>query len=281
MAELTPMMRQYLQIKERNPDCILFFRLGDFYEMFAEDAKLASKELDLTLTTRDRGKQAEDQVPMCGVPYHSSESYIARLVAKGYKVAICEQMEDPALAKGLVRRDIVRVVTPGTVTENSMLDESRNNYFASVYETSGRYGLCFCDLSTGSFYATSCSGDSAEERVINELGRFMPAEALLSGGAAASSFLQSTLQDRLSCLVDRTSEKPIWPSASRLWSGSFPPPARAWALPRWRRSSWPPDSCSTRCTRAKRRIYSTFGPWNTTSQENLWSWIWRPVGIWS
>ena len=115
MAELTPMMRQYLEIKEQHPDCILFFRLGDFYEMFADDARLASKELDLTLTTRDRGKEKSEQTPMCGVPYHSAEAYIARLVQRGYKVAICEQMEDPALAKGLVKRDITRIVTPGTV----------------------------------------------------------------------------------------------------------------------------------------------------------------------
>ena len=108
MAEATPMMRQYLQIKEQNPDRILFFRLGDFYEMFASDAVIASRELDLTLTTRDRGKEKEEQTPMCGVPYHSAESYIARLVAKGYKVAVCEQMEDPALTKGLVKRDIAR-----------------------------------------------------------------------------------------------------------------------------------------------------------------------------
>ena len=119
MAELTPMMKQYLEIKKDNPDSILFFRLGDFYEMFADDAKLASKELDLTLTSRDHGKNAkpeEERVPMCGIPYHASESYIARLIAKGYKVAICEQMEDPATAKGLVKRDIIRVVTPGTVS---------------------------------------------------------------------------------------------------------------------------------------------------------------------
>ena len=131
-TELTPMMRQYLEMKEKNKDCLLFFRLGDFYEMFNEDAKLVSKELDLTLTTRDRSKDKEDQTPMCGVPYHSAEAYIARLVAKGYKVAICEQTEDPATAKGLVDRDIVRIVTPGTVTESSMLDESRNNYMASL-----------------------------------------------------------------------------------------------------------------------------------------------------
>ena len=144
MAELTPMMQQYYAVKERNPDCLLFFRLGDFYEMFEEDARIASRELDLTLTSRDhaKDKSAEDKIPMCGVPYHSSESYIARLVAKGYKVAICEQMEDPALAKGLVKRDIIRIVTPGSVTESSMLVESKNNYYACVYGAAGTYGLC-------------------------------------------------------------------------------------------------------------------------------------------
>lgn len=146
MAELTPMMQQYREIKSRNPDCLLFFRLGDFYEMFDEDARLASRELDLTLTTRDRGKDKEEQTPMCGVPYHSSDSYIARLVAKGYKVAICEQMEDPALAKGLVKRDIVRIVTPGTVTESTMLEESRNNYYACICRSGESWGVCFCDI---------------------------------------------------------------------------------------------------------------------------------------
>ena len=202
MAELTPMMRQYLEIKERHPDCILFFRLGDFYEMFADDAKLASHELDLTLTTRDRGKEKSEQIPMCGVPYHSAESYIARLVARGYKVAICEQMEDPALAKGLVKRDITRIVTPGTVIESSMLDESRNNYFACVFGEGGRYGLSFCDISTGAFYATQAEGAEAMERVISELGRFAPAEVLRGGDAAKSEELTRTLQERLSCCAD-------------------------------------------------------------------------------
>ena len=202
MAELTPMMRQYLEIKERHPDCILFFRLGDFYEMFADDAKLASHELDLTLTTRDRGKEKSEQVPMCGVPYHSAESYIARLVARGYKVAICEQMEDPALAKGLVKRDITRIVTPGTVIESAMLDESRNNYFACVFGEDGRYGLSFCDISTGAFYATQAEGAEAMERVISELGRFAPAEVLRGGDAAKSEELTRTLQERLSCCAD-------------------------------------------------------------------------------
>ncbi len=199
MAELTPMMKQYMEMKERNPDCLLFFRLGDFYEMFSEDAKVASKELDLTLTTRDRGKAEEDRTPMCGVPYHSSEAYIARLVAKGYKVAICEQMEDPATAKGLVKRDITRVVTPGTVTESSMLDESRNNYFGCIFGEAGQFGLCFCDVSTGQFTATCVNG---AEPLIDELGRFQPAELLLGGNAAEVPELREALRLRLPCCVD-------------------------------------------------------------------------------
>ena len=202
MAELTPMMRQYLEIKEQHPDCILFFRLGDFYEMFSDDARLASKELDLTLTTRDRGKEKSEQTPMCGVPYHSAEAYIARLVQRGYKVAICEQMEDPALAKGLVKRDITRIVTPGTVVESSMLDESRNNYFACVFGENGRYGLSFCDVSTGAFYATFAEGNEAVDRVISELGRFAPSEVLRGGDAANNDALTEALRERLNCCAD-------------------------------------------------------------------------------
>ena len=124
MAELTPMKRQYQEIKQQHNDCLLFFRLGDFYEMFNEDAVTASRELDLALTTRDRNvEDPEERTPMCGVPYHSAEGYIAKLISKGYKVAICEQMEDPALAKGLVQRDVIRIITPGTVTDSSMLTE--------------------------------------------------------------------------------------------------------------------------------------------------------------
>ena len=140
MAEITPMMRQYLEMKERYPDSILFFRLGDFYEMFNEDAKLVSRELDLTLTTRDRNKPPEERTPMCGVPYHSCESYIARLIAKGYKVAICEQTEDPATAKGLVDRDIIRIISPGTVISASMLEEGKNNFLSAVYADES--GVC-------------------------------------------------------------------------------------------------------------------------------------------
>ena len=159
-AKITPMRKQYLDLKKKYPDCLLFFRLGDFYEMFDEDARTASKELDLTLTTRDRNKDIpqEDKVPMCGVPYHSYQSYLARLIARGYKVAICEQMEDPAAAQGLVEREIVRIVTPGTALDASMLEESRNNYIAAVFLDRERCGLCFCDLSTGEVCATAFGG---------------------------------------------------------------------------------------------------------------------------
>ena len=208
MAELTPMMQQYRTVKEQNPDCILFFRLGDFYEMFDEDARIASRELDLTLTSRDHAKDKalEDKVPMCGVPFHSSEGYIARLVQKGYKVAICEQMEDPALAKGLVKRDIIRIVTPGTVTESSMLDESKNNYYACVYGQNGCFGAAFCDISTGAFSATAISGPDAEDAVCSELGSFSPTELLLGGDAEASETIRAAASGRLGCCMGRTHE---------------------------------------------------------------------------
>ena len=198
-TELTPMQRQYHEIKDKNQDCILFFRLGDFYEMFDEDAKLAARELDLTLTTRDRGKPKEEQTPMCGVPYHSVDSYIARLVQKGYKVAICEQMEDPALAKGLVEREITRIITPGTVTESCMLDENRNNYIGCVYGESGKFGLAFCDVSTGAFFATVCSD---AQNVASELGRFAPSEVIRYGAGTDCAAIEDAIFRRLSCCVD-------------------------------------------------------------------------------
>ncbi|MCD8354213.1 MAG: DNA mismatch repair protein MutS [Clostridiales bacterium] len=204
MAEaLTPMRKQYLEIKEQHPDCLLFFRLGDFYELFDEDAKIASKELDLTLTTRDRKKSAEERVPMCGVPYHSYQSYLARLVAKGYKVAICEQMEDPAEAQGIVERDVIRIVTPGTVVDAAMLDERSNNYIAAVYLTANRGGICFCDISTGELDCTAFSGDQTVQHLVNELGRFCPREAVLSEGAMEEELLTEVLKNRLNCQIER------------------------------------------------------------------------------
>ncbi len=200
MAELTPMKRQYYEIKQQCPDCLLFFRLGDFYEMFDEDAKLASKELDLALTTRDRGKPTEEQTPMCGVPFHSSEAYIARLIAKGYKVAICEQLEDPASATGLVERGVIRIITPGTVTDSSMLEEGRSNYICALWLEDSRGAAAFCDISTGEFCVQDFSADPAEH-LLNELGRFSPREAVLSAGAEKDETIAAFLR-KLECLPD-------------------------------------------------------------------------------
>ena len=204
MAELTPMMQQYLDIKAQNPDSILFFRLGDFYEMFNEDARTVSRELDLTLTTRDRNKPPEERTPMCGVPYHSCDSYIARLIAKGYKVAICEQTEDPALAKGLVDREIIRVITPGTVIAASMLEEGKNNYICAIHAGAEEYGLCLCDISTGAVHAAAFHADGeGAEHLKNELGRFRPAEAILSEQALSIPGLGEFLKERIDCLSQK------------------------------------------------------------------------------
>ena len=211
-TELTPMRKQYYTIKEQNKDCILFFRLGDFYEMFDEDARLAARELDLTLTTRDRNKPKEEQTPMCGVPYHSVDSYIARLVSKGYKVAICEQTEDPALAKGLVEREVTRIVTPGTVTESCMLEESKNNYIACIYGEKQSCGLAFCDLSTGAFYVTSCPDAPS---AACELGRFAPSEVIRGGATSHDPVLEDALFHRLSCCVDEEQPGQFSPADSQ------------------------------------------------------------------
>ena len=210
MAELTPMMKQYLEIKRDNPDSILFFRLGDFYEMFADDARLASRELDLTLTSRDHGKHqkpAEEQIPMCGIPYHASEAYIARLIAKGYKVAICEQMEDPATAKGLVKRDIIRVVTPGTVIDAACLDDKSSNFLCGIYLDSQAAGVAFCDITTGKAHLTAFTGKERVEHVINELGRFSPAEAILSDGAYSEKALTDALTEKFRCRVENGGQR--------------------------------------------------------------------------
>lgn len=200
MAELSPMMKQYFKIKEENKDSILFFRLGDFYEMFYDDAKLASKELELTLTGRDCGQ--EERAPMCGVPYHSCEGYIARLVAKGYKVAICEQTEDPATAKGLVKRDIIRVITPGTVMESSMLDESKNNYICCMYSEKNDVGLCFCDISTGELYATELNGKDSVNLLTSQLTSYNPREILIGGDIVKITSLPAFIKNKLSAGVE-------------------------------------------------------------------------------
>lgn len=197
MAPLTPMMQQYQAIKEQYPECVLFYRLGDFYEMFFDDARLASKELELVLTGRDCGQ--EERAPMCGVPYHSCEGYIARLVSRGYKVAICEQMEDPALAKGLVQREVVRIITPGTVIEGSMLEEQRNNYLCTLFAEDGMtgVGLCCVDASTGDVHVTQLSGSDVCVRLINELSRLAPREIRLNRAVTADKAMAHFLTERL------------------------------------------------------------------------------------
>ena len=203
MADLSPMMKQYFEIKEQHPNTLLFFRLGDFYELFFEDAKIASRELDLTLTGRDCGQ--EERAPMCGVPFHSCETYIARLVAKGYKVSICEQMENPAQAKGLVKRDVIRVITPGTVMESSMLDETRNNFIASLYVEQNRAGVCFADISTGELHATQLlaqSGEDLEQQLKNELGRFSPKEILIYPEVLEYPAIGEFIKEKLSALLE-------------------------------------------------------------------------------
>ncbi len=204
--DLSPMMQQYFKIKEQYPDTILFFRLGDFYEMFFDDAKLVSRELELTLTGRDCG--LSERAPMCGVPFHSYESYLARLVSRGYKVAICEQLEDPALAKGLVKRDIIRVVTPGTVLENSMLEEGRNNYLCSLYLQEQAAGCCFADISTGEARAIELRGEDLLLAIVNELGRFSPSEILLSGQFSRREELCKICRDKFHAAIEQGEEEP-------------------------------------------------------------------------
>lgn len=194
---LSPMMQQYLRIKEQQPDTLVLFRLGDFYELFFDDALTASRELELTLTGRDCG--LPERAPMCGVPYHSCESYIARLIEKGYKVAICEQMEDPKEAQGLVKREVVRVITPGTILESNMLEEGKNNFISVVYGEKGQLGCVFADISTGE--ARCCLLPASARRLQNELSRFSPREILLGGELPQEEGLRRFLSEQLACAV--------------------------------------------------------------------------------
>jgi len=196
---MTPMMEQYFEIKNKYKDFLLFYRLGDFYEMFFDDAILASRELELTLTGRDCGE--EERAPMCGVPYHSSESYIGRLIDKGYKVAICEQVEDPALAKGLVKREVVRVVTPGTLIETNLLKETQNNYLCAVFCDAEEIGVCFADVSTGQAFATSFAGKEMYSKLNTELSTYMPSELILNVYLDSIPDKGQFIRERVSSLV--------------------------------------------------------------------------------
>ena len=217
---MTPMMEQYFQIKNQYKDHLLFYRLGDFYEMFFDDAILASRELELTLTGRDCGE--EERAPMCGVPFHSAEDYVGALIEKGYKVAICEQVEDPALAKGLVRREVVRVVTPGTLIESKLLKEHKNNFLCSVCLSEGAAGICFADMSTAQVYATVLEGADLESKLKNEIAAYDPSEVICNYARAAMGSLASFLEGREdTMLTDAQSERYDYRSARALVEKQF------------------------------------------------------------
>ena len=199
MQKLSPMMQQYFAVKEQHKDHILFFRLGDFYEMFYDDAILASKELELTLTGRDCGQ--EERAPMCGVPYHACDAYISRLIRKGYKVAICEQMENPADAKGVVKRSVIRVVTPGTLIESNMLSEDTNNFIACILCDAGGWGLACADISTGQLFVSQFEA-GAQGELINELGRYSPSEIIFNDGLLDKKEVTSFIKEKLHCVAD-------------------------------------------------------------------------------
>lgn len=218
MASYTPMIQQYLSIKAEYPDAFLFFRLGDFYEMFFDDAIKASKELEIVLTSRDGGKK---RVPMCGVPYHSAETYIERLIDKGYKVAICEQVEDPSEAKGVVRREVVRVITPGTVIEEQMLEEKENNFLVVLAGEWHRPALAACDLSTGECHLTRLEGSGG---LLDEVASFHPREVLVSGAMAQDKAFVKQLVTRLGCVVTPVSDDdlPSLPEMEQQLKEQFP-----------------------------------------------------------
>jgi len=201
---LSPMMAQYFEIKSQYPGALLFFRLGDFYEMFFDDAKIASEELDLVLTGKDCGQ--EERAPMCGVPFHSADNYIAKLVSRGYKVAICEQIEDHKLVKGLVKRDVIRIITPGTVIESNMLDDTVNNYLCSICKGEKETGLCFADVSTCEFHITVVSGEDVEEQIVNQLSTYQPKEIIVNSAALdfneVAKFTRARLSAELQLLDD-------------------------------------------------------------------------------
>ena len=196
---MTPMMEQYFEIKEKYKDYLLFYRLGDFYEMFFDDAIVASRALELTLTGRDCGEA--ERAPMCGVPFHSVDTYIGKLIDQGFKIAICEQMEDPSLAKGLVKRDVIRVITPGTVIESNLLSDKKNNYLCALYLGEFEYGVCFCDVSTAEIYATAFSGANMDARLLNELGTYAPAEVISNLSASKFGEIADFIKSRLGAML--------------------------------------------------------------------------------
>ena len=214
MAEYSPMMQQYLETKSKYDDCILFYRLGDFYEMFFDDAITASKELEITLTGRDCG-QAE-RAPMAGIPFHAADMYISRLITKGYKVAICEQLEDPKTTKGMVKRDVIRVVTPGTLIETNMLDEKKNNYIMSIYKNGLFFGLAVCDVSTGDFYATEIKETNNFSRLLDEIARYSPAEIIVNNMMFSSNEEIEKIKERFQSYISKISDEKFIDESSQI-----------------------------------------------------------------
>ena len=204
MAEYSPMMQHYLDTKKQYSDCVLFYRLGDFYEMFYEDAEVVSRELELTLTGKDCGQ--EKRAPMSGIPFHAAEGYIAKLIEKGYKVAICEQVEDPKTAKGMVKREVVRVVTPGTVMESNLLEEKKNNYIMAIYKSGIYFGICVCDVSTGEFLATQIMEHNNFERLLDEIARYSPAEIIVSDMMFNSKTELEKIKERFDTYISKEDE---------------------------------------------------------------------------
>ena len=205
MAEYSPMMQHYLETKEKYKDCILFYRLVDFYEMFFDDAINVSRELELTLTGKDCGQ--EQRAPMCGIPYHAAENYISRLVSNGHKVAICEQLEDPKQAKGIVKRDVIRIVTPGTVTETNLLEEKRNNYIMSIFQKGVFFGIAVCDISTGDFYASEIKEENNFERLLDEISRYAPSEIIANEMLYNCSEEISKIKERFDVYISTEEEE--------------------------------------------------------------------------
>ena len=205
MEELTPMMKQYMEVKNQYKDCLLLYRLGDFYELFFDDAITASRELEITLTGKDCG--LKERAPMCGVPYHAVQNYVAKLIEKGYKVAIGEQLEDPALAKGIVKRDVIRVITPGTVIESNILDEKKNNYLASIFRSGANFGIANSDVSTGEFYTTEFADKNNFPKVLNELGRFEPAEIVVNSEMFNDKFEVDSISKKFKTYITNRDEE--------------------------------------------------------------------------
>ena len=215
MAEYSPMMQHYLATKEKYKDCILFYRLGDFYEMFFDDAINVSRELELTLTGKDCGQ--EERAPMCGIPYHAAESYVAKLVQNGHKVAICEQLEDPKLAKGIVKRDVIRVVTPGTVTETNLLEEKRNNFIMSIFKKDIFFGLAVCDISTGDFYSAEIKEENNFERLLDEISRYSPSEIIVNKMLSECSEEMQTIKERFDVYISNEDEEKFSTDTDRIY----------------------------------------------------------------